>query len=259
MTNTTPSIADIKIKMKALRQHLVNRVMGDPDRSEFPTYVVGDYFRRYRTMAQALRADLPSLFGDLPDGVEAEGEDRIKRSLPVPRQLLWELAAEMHFCNEILGKVEVAGVGTPRVTREGAFFAGQQYDALRAVQEIIGQATKDIHLIDGYVAESTLDLMTVKPNQATVRILTLSNTANAAFKAAASAFNTQYGGLSVRLSNVFHDRFLIIDGADYYHFGASLKDLGKRGFMFSKIEEPAIISALTTQTNAAWQSATVAI
>ncbi|HEY3162531.1 MAG TPA: hypothetical protein VGJ78_26415 [Vicinamibacterales bacterium] len=59
--------------------------------------------------------------------------------------------------------------------------------------------------------------------------------------------------MSVRLSNVFHDRFLIVDRTDYYHFGASIKDLGKRGFMFSKIEEPAIISALSAQTSSVWQ------
>lgn len=64
-------------------------------------------------------------------------------------------------------------------------------------------------------------------------------------KATALAFNQQYGKLSIQKSNAFHDRYIIIDKSDFYHFGTSIdKHLGNRGFMFSRIEEPEIITNL---------------
>jgi len=80
-----------------------------------------------------------------------------------------------------------------------------------------------------------------------VRILTASKTLPPDIPALAGAFNQQYGqkgALSVRTSNAFHDRFLIIDDTDFYHFGASIKEAGSRGFMFSRIEEPSVIDLL---------------
>jgi hypothetical protein len=59
-------------------------------------------------------------------------------------------------------------------------------------------------------------------------------------------------GGSVGTSNAFHDRFLIIDDSDYYHFGASLKDAGTRGFMFSRIEEPPVIDMLRRSFEEEW-------
>ena len=78
----------------------------------------------------------------------------------------------------------------------------------------------------------------------------------------ASAFNKQYGqkgALSIRTANDFHDRFLIIDESDLYHFGASLKDLGHRGSMFSRIEEPPVINILRKQFADAWENATIVV
>ena len=256
--HSQPSITDIKIKMKVLRNQLVSRIAGI-NAHAFDPLQFGMYFQRYRTMAVALRHELPSLFGDLPDGIEAVGDDVVKRGAMIPRDLLWELASEMHFCNEILSKINLSGAGSAHVTKEGAFFAGQTYDALRAVQEIVAQAKTDIFLIDGYIGQHTLDIMTVKPSGATVRLMTLTGSGTPNLKTAAAAFNAQYGGLAIRSSNAFHDRFLIIDDADFYHFGASIKDLGKRGFMFSKIEEPTIIGLLRAEAAREWAAAAVIV
>ena len=73
---------------------------------------------------------------------------------------------------------------------------------------------------------------------------------------AAERFNRQYHHLSLRTSGAFHDRFVIIDDDEYYHFGHSLKDLGKKGCMFSRIEEPVMIKALSTEYIQRWQQAT---
>jgi hypothetical protein len=75
-------------------------------------------------------------------------------------------------------------------------------------------------------------------------------------KTAAEAFNRQYGGLETRMSRAFHDRFVFVDETDFYHFGASLKDLGNRGCMFSRIEEQDVIDALQSKWTQEWAKAT---
>jgi len=125
-----------------------------------------------------------------------------------------------------------------RVTREGVFFSGQHFDALMLFSDILSNAQQNILLIDGYIDKSVLNLLTAKKKDADVSILTFPKSITPALKTAAEAFNKQYKNLSIRTSQAFHDRFVIVDDNNFYHFGASFKDLGKRGFMFSHIEEP---------------------
>ncbi|MSO62614.1 MAG: hypothetical protein EXQ50_11080 [Acidobacteria bacterium] len=70
--------------------------------------------------------------------------------------------------------------------------------------------------------------------------------------AAAKACQSQYGGLSVRTSDAFHDRFVVVDGTEFYHFGASIKDAGNKGSMFSRIEESAVINAIQAEWQKQW-------
>jgi len=100
-------------------------------------------------------------------------------------------------------------------------------------------------------------LLTGKKSTVPVNILTKS--VDPALKVAAIAFNKQYGGLAIRMSKAFHDRFVIIDNKDFYHFGASIKDVGKRGFMFSRIEEEHVIKAIQEKLSEEWKQSTVAI
>ena len=130
----------------------------------------------------------------------------------------------------------------PTVTREGIFFAGQQFDAFMKVQTIISSATASVYVIDNYISPDFIDMFTRVGQGISVQILTRSP--DGATKQSAHKFNQQHGGLKIRLTQEFHDRFLIIDRRDYYHFGASIKDLGTKGFMFSRIEESTITRAL---------------
>lgn len=141
-----------------------------------------------------------------------------------------------------------------KVTREGVFFEGQYFDAMRRVQGIIGSAKRTIVIIDNYISADVLDLVSSKPARATVQIL--SRDIPASVRPAAQAFNRQHGGLSIRETEAFHDRFIIVDDADFYHFGASIKDAGKRGFMFSKVEEPEVIAAIRKKVAEEWAKAT---
>ncbi|UCB57275.1 MAG: hypothetical protein JSV30_01445 [Candidatus Omnitrophota bacterium] len=141
--------------------------------------------------------------------------------------------------------------------REGFFINGQYYEAQKIIRKMVLSAKKSIYLIDNYIDENVLDLLTDKESSVIVNILTRS--IKPSLKAAAQAFNKQYGGMQVRTSNNFHDRFIIIDDLTLYHLGASIKDLGNLSFMFSLIEEKAIINMLTKKWNKEWKQATTIV
>lgn len=141
------------------------------------------------------------------------------------------------------------------VEREGVFFSGQEFDALYRIMKILSSAATSVKLIDSYIDENLLHIMSKKSPSVTLSIL--SKNVLPATKSAAITFNSQYGGLQIRTSISFHDRFLIIDDKEYYHFGASIKDAGRRGFMFSRIEEPSITRALRAEWLRVWDAATV--
>jgi hypothetical protein len=136
---------------------------------------------------------------------------------------------------------------------KGLYSTGQYFDAKRMVRDLFADAQSEIIVIDPYVGEDVLALLTVKRSEVAVMILT--GKLSPSFLALARDFNRQYKGIEVRSSKTFHDRFLIIDKKDYYHFGASLEHLGNKTFMFSKIVEPSIIESLQNQWNEAWINA----
>jgi hypothetical protein len=143
-----------------------------------------------------------------------------------------------------------------KLSREGVFFKGQHFDAMRFVGRVLSQATASILIVDGYPGEALLGLLAEKGASVTVRILTKPEQATGKLKTLVDAFNKQHGGLSVRASAAFHDRFVVVDDRDFYHFGASLKDVGSKGFMFSVIEEPAVVAAVRQAVEEDWDSAT---
>ena len=117
--------------------------------------------------------------------------------------------------------------------REGIFVDGQIYDAYELIERLIKSAKKSILLIDNYVDESVLTMMSEKEELVQVDIYTKS--ISRALKLAESKFNDQYGGLALHEIAIVHDRFLILDDETIYLIGASLKDAGKRLFAFTQI------------------------
>lgn len=137
--------------------------------------------------------------------------------------------------------------------REGIFVAGQPFDAMTAVISILRSATASLVIIDGYISERTLDLLTVKDNAVSAQILTRTNSNTPALRQHATAFQSQYGNLAIKTSARFHDRFLIVDNTDCYHFGTSIKDAAIRNtFMFSRIEEPTVLMTLKHEFTTEW-------
>ena len=119
--------------------------------------------------------------------------------------------------------------------KEGIFADGQIYDAYEFIERLIKSAKKSILLIDNYVDESVLTMLSEKKRGVEVKVYTkeLSN----ALLLAQDKFNSQYGNLSLHQTNRIHDRFMIIDNQTIYLIGASLKDAGKRLFAFTKMSE----------------------
>ena len=117
---------------------------------------------------------------------------------------------------------------------EGIFYDGQIFDAWKFAADLVKSAHKSIVLIDNYIDESVLHLMAKRNKSVTCTIYT--SKISKEMKLDIEKFNAQYEPVKVMIFSKSHDRFLIIDNETVYHIGASLKDLAKKWFAFSKIE-----------------------
>lgn len=134
--------------------------------------------------------------------------------------------------HELQDKVDFF-IRTSLPPREGIFVDGQIYDAFEFIERLIKSAQKSILLVDNYVDETVLTMMSEKQSGVKVEIYT--KEINNALQLAEKHFNVQYGGLSLHTTQSCHDRFLIIDDQTIYLIGASLKDAGKRLFAFTQM------------------------
>ena len=116
---------------------------------------------------------------------------------------------------------------------EGIFFDGQLFDAYKFAADLIKSAHKSIVLIDNYVDESILMLLTKRNPHVTATIYTAQISKQLLLDL--QHHNAQYEPITINQFKQSHDRFLLIDDKDIYHIGASLKDLGKKWFAFSKL------------------------
>ena len=117
--------------------------------------------------------------------------------------------------------------------KQGVFYNGQVYDAYTFVSDLIKSARKHIVLIDNYVDETVLTLLDKRDNNVSAIIYT--QQISRQFQLDIDRHNAQYAQIDVETFRLSHDRFLCIDD-DVYHIGASIKDLGKKWFGFSKME-----------------------
>ena len=120
---------------------------------------------------------------------------------------------------------------------EGIFFDGQIFDAYKFATDLIRSAKCSLILIDNYVDESVLLMLSKRNSGISATIYT--HKINAQLQLDLNKHNDQYPPIEARTYKSSHDRFLIIDNTEVYHIGASLKDLGKKMFAFSKLELPA--------------------
>ena len=133
-------------------------------------------------------------------------------------------------------------IQSTEIPNQGVFFDGQVFDAYALASKIIRASKKSIVLIDNYIDESTL-LHLSKKNEK-VKVLLLSKNSSKQLALDVKKANEQYGNFETKVFNKSHDRFLIIDGEEVYHLGASLKDLGKKWFAFSKMDKNSVATII---------------
>ena len=122
---------------------------------------------------------------------------------------------------------------------EGIFYDGQLFDAYKFATDLIRSAKESILLIDNYVDESVLLMLSKRSDGVSALVYTYKISEN--LRLDLEKHNSQYPAIEIRTYTKSHDRFLIIDNADVYHIGASLKDLGRKMFAFSKLEIPPMV------------------
>ena len=123
---------------------------------------------------------------------------------------------------------------TSELPTQGVFFDGQIFDAYELMSRIIRSATKEIILIDNYIDESVLSQLSKRSEN--VEAIIYTKTISRVLQLDLERHNSQYPPIQIRELRESHDRFLIIDRKELYHIGASLKDLGKKWFAFSKMK-----------------------
>lgn len=125
-----------------------------------------------------------------------------------------------------------------KLPNQGVFFDGQIFDAYELTSKLIKSAKNNIVLIDNYIDEDTLTHLSKKIKG--VNVLLLTKKINQQLELDIKKVNQQYGGFRLISFDKSHDRFLILDETEIYHLGASLKDLGKKWFAFSKMNPETI-------------------
>ena len=128
------------------------------------------------------------------------------------------------------------------IPTQGIFFDGQVFDAYEFTSKIIRSAKQSIVLIDNYIDETTLTHLTKKKKS--VKVLLLTKNISKQLNLDIQKVNAQYGGFEAKQFTQNHDRFLIIDDKEVFHLGASLKDLSKKWFAFSKMDKNSVENIL---------------
>ena len=141
-----------------------------------------------------------------------------------------------------LEKVFKALESNDLIPNQGVFFDGQVFDAYELAAKIIRSAKKSIVLIDNYIDERTLIHLAKKRKN--VKVLLLTKSINKKLALDLKKADQQYGNFEIKKFNKSHDRFLIIDNSEVYHLGASLKDLGKKWFAFSRLDKSSVANIL---------------
>ena len=145
------------------------------------------------------------------------------------KQIQTKLESDEKF-NKLFNAIEEKS--TPQ--KQHIFYDGQIFDAYLFVSDIIKSAKKSIKLIDNYIDESTLVLFTKR--DANIETTFYTNIISKQLQLDLKKHNEQYEQIEIKKFDLSHDRFLIIDERKVYHFGASLKDLGKKWFAVSKMD-----------------------
>ena len=172
----------------------------------------------------------------LRTSIASEISVKIMRAFVIMKQYISDRLIEQNYINELViedsKRIDLIETALSEFKEKSnhLFFAGQIYDAYSLLIDIFNKAKEEIIIIDNYIDKSILDILS-KTNK---RIKVITNEYN---NQDYNKYKEQYHNVELTISNVFHDRFIIIDKKILYHSGASFKDLGKKCFEISKIED----------------------
>jgi len=152
----------------------------------------------------------------------------------VERKLIEYKTETEHKFEQIFNAIEEQSIKP----KQGIFYDGQIFDAYRFVSDLFRTAKNSIIIIDNYIDDTVLTHLTKRHTTVTVTILTKTISKQLALDV--KKYNEQYPPVEIKEFKNSHDRFIIIDSTTVYHFGASLKDLGKKWFAFSKMDIGAV-------------------
>ncbi len=145
-----------------------------------------------------------------------------------------ELESDVNFLKQKVKQLE----NQKLKPNQGIFFEGQIFDTYKFITDLIKTAKKEIILIDNYINEDTLTIFSKVEN---IKVIIYTKNLNRQLKLDLKKYNRQYNNVEIKKFDNSHDRFLIIDKKNIYHIGASLKDIGKKWFAFSKLDKNSLI------------------
>jgi hypothetical protein len=169
-------------------------------------------------------------------------KDYLLKGFAIPTRLI-HLENRMEAIGLQVNQIDLQ-LQTHLIPTQGVFFEGQVFDAYALISKIICSAKNSIVLIDNYIDESVLIHLSKKNKNVTVYLLT--KTLSKQLLLDVEKVNAQYPRMLLKQFNQSHDRFLILDQQEIYHLGASLKDLGKKWFAFSKLDRKSVQSLLNS-------------
>jgi hypothetical protein len=163
----------------------------------------------------------------------ASNAEVFQRLDAVERKQIEDKTETDHKFEQIFNAIEERSVKP----KQGIFFDGQIFDAHQFVSDLIRTARKSIIVIDNYIDDTVLTLLSKADKKVQITILT--RTISKQLTLDVEKYNEQYPAITIKEFHNSHDRFFIIDDKTVYHFGASLKDLGKKWFAFSRFDKDA--------------------
>jgi hypothetical protein len=146
---------------------------------------------------------------------------------------VFRIEEDIYSLKERVDKIDLQ-ISADQLPKQGIFFEGQVFDAYNFVSDLFRKAEKSIVIVDNYVDDTVLLHLTKIKQGVQVKIITKSISDQ--FRLDIKKFEEQYFHIEVKASKSIHDRFIIIDGEVLYHLGASLKDLGRKLFGFTKMD-----------------------
>lgn len=152
-------------------------------------------------------------------------------SKKITHQRFKELESDVDTLKIKISKIDAFVEQNRLQIKQGIFYDGQIFDAYVFVNDLLKSAKKEVLLVDNYIDDTVLAIFSKYPISFTI----VTKSVSKSLKIDIEKYNKQYNNLTIKTSNKYHDRFLVIDNSEIYHIGASIKDLGNKVFAFSKL------------------------